>query len=114
MSPPPVDVLTPVVQAGAAPGQAVVVRRGAGRVLDPLVGEGEHARLLGGVSPADRGGGPGGGGGGQDDDQQEQGDDAEGSGGQGPQAPLVEVSEVDLNKPWLILPLPQFVYKSTD
>ena len=107
MSPPPVDVLTLVVEAGAAPGQAVVVRRGAGRVLDPLVGEGEHTRLLGGVSPADGGGGAGGGG--QDDDQQEESADAEGRGRQGPQAPLVQVTEVDLNKPWLVLPLPQFV-----
>ena len=109
MSPPPVDVLAPVVEAGAAPGQAVVVRRGAGRVLDALVGEGEHAGLLGGVSPAHGDSGAGAGGGGQDDDQEEQGEDGETSGRQDVDALLVEVTGVDLNKPRLILPLPQFV-----
>ena len=110
VSPPPVDVLAPVVEAGAAPGQAVVVRRGAGRVLDALVGEGEHAGLLGGVSPAhgDRGG-AGAGGGGQDDDQEEQGEDGETRGRQDVDTLLVEVTGVDLDKPRLILPLPQFV-----
>ena len=109
VSPPPVDVLAPMVEAGAAPGQAVVVRRGAGRVLDALVGEGEHAGLLGGVSPAHGGSGAGAGGGGQDDDQEEQGEDGETSGRQDVDALLVEVTGVDLNKPGLILPLPQFV-----
>ena len=109
-SPPPVDELTPLVEAGAAPGQAIGVRCGAGRVLDALVGEGEHAGLLGGVSPAHGdGSGAGAGGGGQDDDQEEQGEDGETSSRQDVDALLVEVTGVDLNKPGLILPLPQFV-----
>ena len=110
VAPPPVDVLAPVVEAGAAPGQPRVVRRGAGRVLDALVGEGEHA-VQARVCPADGGGGPGAGGGRQDEDQEEQGEDGEGRGRQGPLCPLVEVAEVNLNKPGLVLPLPQSVYK---
>ena len=91
-----------MVQACAAPGQPVVVSRGAGRVLNALVREGEDTGLGRGVSPADRESRVGGGGG-QDDDQQEQGADAEGRGRQGPQAPLAEVTEVDLNKLKLLL-----------
>ena len=85
----------------------MVVSRGAGRVLNALVREGEDAGLGCGVSPAD--GESRAGGGGQDDDQQEQCADGKGRSHQGPEALLVMVAKVDLNKPRLVLPLPKFV-----